>query len=164
MTIELAIERVWEKVIHGEAEDTTDAVEQLWDTFQFSEADRLYLAKFGLSEKAKLEQRAKRYHRQPAIGVLTAKGESWDAYLASLTSVYDNAEGHPQPLIEFTAEDWTAFSERMRQMSHSYKERAELGRTASVLLHSHKANTTKDLPRDVLVKLAERADEVLFGE
>lgn len=164
MDLESAIKFIWEKVIAGVAEDTADAVEQEWDALSLSQDDTRYLAKFGLSEKAKLEQRSKRYHRQPAIGVFTSDGEAWDTYLASLTSVYDNAEGRPQPLIEFTAEDWKAFGERMTQMSRSFETRAKLGRVAFRLLQTHKVSTTKELPTHVLADLAAQADKALFGD
>lgn len=157
-----ATTRVWELVLSGEAQNPKEAVRRIWDHLRLDMDDLNELAILGLTEHAKSAQRFARVRREPGIAVAAPFGHTaWKEYLVALSAVYDDATGHPRPLIEFTVADWTSFSMRMQTVSAAYAERAQLGRSALSLLTRHNKNVTSELPRAVLRELAAEASRTL---
>lgn len=157
-----ATTRVWELVLAGDAQNPKEAVRLIWDDLRLDMDDVTELAILGLTEHAKSAQRFARVRREPGIAVEAPFGHgTWKEYLVALSAVYDDATGHPRPLIEFTVADWASFSMRMQTASAAYAERAQLGRSALSMLTQHNKNVTSELPRNVLRELASQASQTL---
>jgi hypothetical protein len=156
----LAVESVWDNVLQGRSADTTAAVDALWRSLEFSGAELDWLARLGLSELAKREQRSRRSKGLPAIAVEKAPGVVWEQYLSSLTSVYDDADGIPRSLLDFSVADWAALQERMASNASSYRRRARLARRAEHLLLARGLSYTRELDEHDLRLLAAEADLV----
>jgi hypothetical protein len=161
-TIDDAIEHAWEKVFAGEYPNVNEACRELWLTFNFGSVEIDMLALEGLKVLAEDRQREKRQRPtgKPAIGYGAPHGKSWDTYIA-LTWPYESADGSQRALLDFTQEDWAAFSTRWRKLGDHAYQRASLGTKIGGLLKEHKVTVTNKLPKLILKQIETEAAEVL---
>lgn len=161
VSVDDAIEAVWELVYQEEEKSYTDAAYRLWPEFRLSQEAIQMLALEGFIHRCHNRQNEQRRSGYAPIGYGVPKGQAaWDKYLRVLATPYRGADG-TKPLLEFTISDLAAWALNSRKMAASYTARADWASKVEELLSEHGAVKVGKLPKQVLSDLAAEFAEIV---
>jgi hypothetical protein len=159
LTLDEAVEAIWEEVASRRAATVSEAVDNLWP-LELSSEDNNELARQGLISIAHYRQAHRRNGGRPAIAFGKPHGKNWAPYIEVLSAPFEDSDGREKSLLDFDAADWGSYVARCTTVGAGWMKRAQIGKVVLKKMDEHHVSVTRDLPVEVLEDVASRFEKV----